>query len=151
MEAKALQFMKIQLKFNDQVIVKNIDEISNEEALIFPAGGANPANWIFGHLIFIRNSMIEILGGKAVWNNDAYTFYERGAEPKAHTGKFPEFDILKNFYSESRIILDRLLSETEYINEKDAEDLAALMLHEIYHAGQLGYMRRLLGKEGAVK
>jgi hypothetical protein len=67
MEATALEFLKIQVDFNNDVISKNIAGISNEEAMIFPDNNANPANWILGHLIFIRNAMIQVLGGDKVW------------------------------------------------------------------------------------
>ncbi len=45
MEATALEFLKIQVDFNNDVISKNIAGISNEEAMIFPDNNANPANF----------------------------------------------------------------------------------------------------------
>ena len=81
MQANALQFLKIQLQFNNEVISKNLAGISNEEAMIFPNGEVNNVNWVFGHLIFIRNAMIKILGGTPVWNDEEFSFYDRGAKP----------------------------------------------------------------------
>jgi hypothetical protein len=40
----------------------NIEGITNEEALIFPNGEANCMNWVLGHLIHIRNPLLNILG-----------------------------------------------------------------------------------------
>lgn len=150
MKDNTLQFLKIQIDFNNSVISKNISGISHKESMVFHEYEANPFNWIFGHLIFIRNTMIQVLGGKKVWKDDEFSFYNRGEIPKNHIDNI-DFDILKSYFKDSENELNRILSKTENIKPENLEDLAGLMLHEIYHAGQLGYIRRLLGKEGMIK
>ena len=151
MEATALEFLKIQFDFNSEVISKNIAGITDEESRIFHQDGANPFNWIFGHLILIRNSMIEILGGKPIWDDEDFSIYQRGEKPENHKNNFTDFDTLKSYFKDSETELNRIFKGSVDINPKNISDLSALMLHEIYHAGQLGYVRRLLGKEGAIK
>ncbi len=151
MEANTLQFLKIQFGFNSSVISKNIAGISNEESLVFPNGNANPANWVLGHLIQVRNAMISILGGNPVWNEEEFSVYNRGEKPENHVQNLTPFENLINYYKDSEKELNRIFSILKETDPKFTEDLAALMLHEIYHAGQLGYQRRLLGKEGAIK
>lgn len=151
MEATALEFLKIQVDFNNDVISKNIAGISNEEAMIFPDNNANPANWILGHLIFIRNAMIQVLGGDKVWEDEEFSFYDRGEIPLQKKEKFIEFETLKSYFKDTENELNRIFRSLEKIEPETINDLAGLMLHEIYHAGQLGYLRRILGKEGAIK
>ena len=151
MEATALEFLKIQFDFNSDVISKNIAAITNEESQMFHQNGANPLNWIFGHLILVRNSMIAIFGGTPVWNDEEFSIYKRGEKPEQHKDSFTDFETLKSYYKDSENELNRIFKSSVEINPKNISDLSALMLHEIYHAGQLGYIRRLLGKEGAIK
>lgn len=151
MQATALQFLKTQLQFNNEVISKNLAGISNEEAMIFPNGEVNNVNWVFGHLIFIRNAMIKILGGTPVLNDEEYTFYDRGAKPLEHKNEFPDFEFLKSKFEKSSEEIFSALEKMENVKPETVEDLAGLMLHEIYHAGQFGILRRILGKEGAIK
>lgn len=151
MEATALDFLKTQLKFSDEdVISKNIDGISNDEAMIFPDGNVNCVNWIMGHLIFMRNNLIQILGGKPVWDNADFKFYDRYAKPLESKDQFPDFETLKTYYKKSTTALNSAIEKTESANSADLGDLAGLMLHEIYHGGQFGILRKLLGKDGAV-
>lgn len=151
MEQSAAVFLKRQAAFNRDVLKKNLEVISSEESLVFPLGEANCANFILGHLIFIRNAMIQMLGGSPVWNNNEHLFYNRGAVPKEHLIEFLDFQTLQNFLEASNDELEKGLSTLEAMEEEQIENFAGLMLHEIYHAGQLGYLRGLLGKEGAIK
>lgn len=151
MVAKALDVLRVQSEFNNSVIKRNIEGISHEESVVFPNGETNPINWVLGHLIFVRNAMIEILGGNHIWNDDELSFYNRGEIPVQHKEKFPDFEMLKNHFNNSETELNRVINLRENIASETLEDLAALMLHEIYHAGQLGYIRRIIGKEGAIK
>ncbi|UOE42320.1 hypothetical protein MTP09_06705 [Chryseobacterium suipulveris] len=151
MKATAHEFLKIQLDFNNSVISKNISGIIHEESMVFPNGEVNCMNWVFGHLIFVRNTMIQILGGEKVWNDDEFSFYARGEKPLLHQEKFPDFETLKSYFKDTENELNHVLAKTENIKAENLEDLAALMLHEIYHSGQIGYLRRILGKEGTIK
>ena len=151
MKNTALEFLKIQIKFNNNVVTENCKGITNEEAMIFPNGNVNCANWVLGHLIFVRNALIRVLGGNAVWEDNVYSFYNRGAKPLEHVNEFVPFNSLWSYYLETQKELDRILAQSDEQESTNIEDLAGLSLHEIYHSGQLGTLRRLLGKEGAIK
>lgn len=151
MNTTALEFLKIQLDFNYDVLTKNIKGISNEEALVFPNGDVNCANWVLGHLIMVRNALIKILGGNAVWNDDEFLFYSRGEKPLEQKDNFIDFETLVSYLKDTQNELNRILAKKESLEEEHLQDLAGLSLHEIYHCGQLGTLRRLLGKEGAIK
>lgn len=94
--------------------------------------------------------MIKILGGTPVWKEDENKFYAQYAKPLEHKDELLPFEELRSALKKSQEELDSAIKKTEKLDEKNLEDLAGLMLHEIYHAGQFGYLRRILGKEGKI-
>jgi hypothetical protein len=136
---------------NYKVISMNIDGISNEEAMIFPNGEANCMNWILGHLIYIRNAFLNVLGEEPVWDNEKFSCYNRGEIPLNRKDEFVSFDELKSYLKQSQDKFETKLNSLESIDPAIINDVSGLSLHEIYHSGQFGYLRRILGKPGAIK
>ncbi|WP_172278834.1 hypothetical protein [Chryseobacterium sp. LAM-KRS1] len=153
MELKSndIEIINLQVLSNYKVILMNIDGISNEEAMVFPNGDANCMNWILGHLIYIRNAFINVLGGESVWDEEKYSCYNRGEIPLQRKDEFADFETLKSYLDETQDRLIQKISHLERINPDQVNDIATLCLHEIYHSGQFGYLRRILGKPGAIK
>ena len=77
---------------------QNIEGISHEESIIFPNGEANCLNWIFGHLIRVRNALLQMLGENPVWNNEEFSFYDRGEIPLYRKNEFANFETLKSLF-----------------------------------------------------
>ncbi|MEN4760870.1 hypothetical protein ABEG63_11100 [Chryseobacterium sp. C39-AII1] len=146
-----IEIIKIQISSNYHVISMNIEGIMNEEAMIFPNGEANCMNWILGHLIYIRNPLINILGEESVWDSEKFSCYNRGEIPLKRKDEFISFEELKSYLKQSQEKLEAKLNTIESFNPETIKDISTLCLHEIYHSGQLGYLRRILGKPGAIK
>ena len=151
MKSNAVLLLQTQIEFNQNIIEKNLNGISHQESMIFPNGESNSMNWIFGHLIFVRNSFLQIIGEKPVWNNDDFPFYNRGVKPVQLQDQFLDFETLKTYFRETQNRLNLAFEKRNDFSADYISDLAGLSLHEIYHSGQLGYIRRILGKEGAIK
>lgn len=153
METKTndIEIIKIQLTSNYKVISLNIEGITNEEAMIFPNGEANCMNWIFGHLIYIRNAFLNVLEEESVWDNEKFSCYNRGEIPLNRKDEFVTFEELKSYLKESQDKLETKLNMLEHFDPKTVEDVSVLSYHEAYHSGQIGYLRRILGKPGAIK
>jgi len=154
MEAKSNTDIKIikYLIFNNyKVILKNIIDISEEESLTFPEGEANCMNWILGHLIYIRNTFLNILGEDSVWDDDKFSCYNRGENPLDKKYELVSFEELKSYLKKSQSKFETKLNSLESIDFEIVNDISGLCLHEIYHSGQFGYLRRMLGKQGAIK
>lgn len=153
MEAKSndIEIIKYLVFSNYKVISMNIDDISNEEAMLFPNGEANCMNWILGHLIYIRNAFLNVLGEEAVWDNEKFSCYNRGETPLNRKEEFISFDQLKSYLNETQNKFESKLNSLESIDPTIVNDVSGLSLHEIYHSGQFGYLRRVLGKPGAIK
>ncbi|KMQ64736.1 hypothetical protein ACM46_10895 [Chryseobacterium angstadtii] len=153
METKSndIEIVKVQVFSNYKVILMNIEGISHEESMIFPNGEANNMNWILGHLIYIRNPFLEMLGEKPVWDSEKFSSYNRGAIPLERKDELVTFEELKSYLKESQDKLEAKLISMESFNPEMINDIAIFCLHELYHSGQLGYLRRILGKPGAIK
>ncbi len=146
-----IEIIKIQLSSNFKVISMNIDGITNEEAMIFPDGEVNCMNWILGHLIYIRNPLLNILGEDSVWDGEKFSCYNRGEIPLERKDEFVSFEELKSYLKQSQKKLEARLNSIESFNPEMIKDISTLCFHEIYHSGQLSYLRRILGKPGAIK
>ena len=153
METKSndIEIIKYMVLGNYKVISMNLEGISNEEAMIFPNGEANCMNWILGHLIYIRNAFLNVLGEDSVWDNEKFSFYNRGEIPLNRKDEFISFEELKSYLKETQDKLESKLNSLERIEPAIINDVSGLSLHEIYHSGQFGYLRRILGKPGAIK
>lgn len=150
-KSKDIEILECLVNSNYKVISMNINDVSDEESIIFPNGEANCMNWILGHLIYIRNVFLHVLGEEAVWDNDNFSFYNRGEIPLNRKDEFISFEELKSYLKESQNKLETRLASLETIDSALIDDISGLCLHEIYHNGQFGYLRRILGKQGAIK
>ena len=153
METKSndIEIIKNQVASTYYVITSNIDGITHEESMIFPNGEANCMNWILGHLIYIRNPFLNILGEESVWDSEKFSGYNRGEIALDRKDEFVNFEELKSYLKQSQDTLEVKLNSIESFKPEMIKDISTLSLHEIYHSGQLGYLRRILGKPGAIK
>ena len=146
-----IEIIKIQAFSNYKVISMNLEGITHEESMIFPNGDANCMNWILGHLIYIRNAFLNILGEESVWDNEKFSAYNRGEMPLHRKDELINFEELKSYLKNSQDKLESAFNKLEKINSENINDVAVLSFHEAYHSGQLGYLRRILGEPGAIK
>jgi len=146
-----IELIKNQVVSNYQVISLNIEGITHEESMIFPNGEANCMNWILGHLIHIRNPFLNILGEESVWDSEKFFCYNRGEIPLNRKDEFVNFEDLKSYLKQSQDGLEAKLNTVNSFKSEMVKDISTLSLHEIYHSGQLGYLRRILGKPGVIK
>lgn len=150
-------------EYNNFVINANTDGVTNEESLQQPQTSGNCMNWVLGHIVRYRNDILKYAGGEVVMDAATVPLYDNGSAPITSDANAAPFDKLLAHYRESH---ERLKARFEVMNyarlDQDAGDpgapgktvgqmLAGLMFHEAYHAGQLGVLRRVIGKEGALK
>lgn len=153
MEAKSneITLVQHQVSVTYKVISINIEGITHEESMIFPNGEANCMNWVLGHLIDVRNGLLHILGEDLVWNGEPFSAYKRGVIALEKKDEFVDFEELKSYLQKSQEKLEAKLNTLDRFNPENINDIATLCFHENYHSGQLGYIRRLLGKSGGIK
>lgn len=144
------------------VVNKNHGGITHRESLVSPQAEGQTFNWVLGHIVRTRNEILELIGKKSLYPRNKFEVYS----PKGFTAeKAVHVEELKNCFNALQSELEegvRSLS-AEKLHEPaslrpggDSTDtvgsvLATVFWHEAYHAGQLGIIRRVVGKEGVIK
>lgn len=138
-----------------------VQDITHEESLAQPGPNGNCINWILGHLIRVNDNIMRLLGQNPL---GGFERYERGGAPIKNGEGAADFSKLLQAWDESTrrideglsgITLDALdrpapFSPTGNPNETVRSLLTTLLFHQSYHTGQLGMLRRIAGKPGAI-
>jgi uncharacterized damage-inducible protein DinB len=151
-----------QLKIAQGAALRNLDGVTHEESIVRPASGANDANWVVGHMIAVRNRILPAVGESPVWDEARIAPYVTTSTADI-TGRLP-FDELRAALIASH---DRLTAGIARLDDaalahkapfspgNNPEEtvqslLTGIVVHESYHAGQIGMLRREMGKDGAI-
>lgn len=134
-------------------VTKNVADLEPGDDMVEVPNGGNSFNWILGHIVWWRNEMIELAGGARPWKDGVGGQYRgnpgerrpKSFDPATAMG-LPE---LKEAYNECGRRLENIL-DSNTVDSETQRRLLALLGHEIYHAGQLGVLRLLAGREGAL-
>ncbi len=122
------------------------------------ANGVASAAWILGHLVTARRRLVRLVGGDLQADPIWEQYYARGGPgAKAHLG-WPELE--EAFRSADQALKaafqqlddwDRPTTNPALGMEQPLEQvLAFLYMHECYHLGQIGIIRKLHGLPGAL-
>jgi len=155
--------LKGQFAVSGYVTLKNIEGVDHEDSLAQPKPAGNCANWVLGHMVKARNGTLGVLGQKPFASGDKFAAY--GNEPIRKKEQALPWNELVDLFKSSQAPLEKALetvktedlakpasfSPTGNPNETVGSLLASLAFHEAYHAGQLGLLRRLGGREGTVR
>lgn len=143
---------------NHRVLEMNTGGVSHDESLQHPAPGGNCMNWVLGHIVASRNSLLELAGEEPVWSEEEAAPYARGSDGLRDSSQArPLAGILADLGRAQERLLARLGRMSDNDLAAPAGDgtigsqLAFFHFHEAYHAGQVGLLRRLLGKEGTIR
>lgn len=152
------EFLATLFGLNIQVLKINTQGLTHEQSLIQPKPAGNCLNWILGHIAVTRDQALGLLGEKPGWSDSDKALYIRGSKPMTDAGKALPMEKLMADIERSQVtLLSALMRQTpETLAANDgqgslAEKIAMLHFHEAYHTGQVGLMRRLLGKDGAIR
>jgi uncharacterized damage-inducible protein DinB len=149
-----------QFNFNQHTLLKSLGDVTHEESLQSPQPAGNCLNWVLGHLIATRAYLIATHGGEPLLSEEECKPYlqEPGSYSKASAKSLDE---LERLLSESFERVNETLKQTEPTMNNPAEGKSFIrdgetvgdrigyyVCHEAYHCGQIGLLRRLLGKPG---
>lgn len=145
------------------IALRNLEGVSHSESLTAPQPGGNCLNWVVGHLLASRSKLLELLGQQRIWNAEEVAVYERGSEPIGPDNARPFEELRDAYQSSQEALLDGLrtvprerLSEPAPFSPGGRQDesfgslLALFAVHEAYHVGQTGVLRRIAGHPGAM-
>ena len=148
-------------RFSSGVVRLNIQDITDWDSKCTPQEGINSMLWILGHIVATRRSMLKLLGAEMHWTLDDAKVFSRLPEERENATPKSWSEVLEGLDDSRKRVNTALQSfekfdqlapgeKTMTDNETYGDRLAFLFAHETYHAGQLGIIRRLLGKEGKI-
>lgn len=143
------------------VAARCADGISHEESLALPGSQGNCMNWVLGHLIRVYDNVMPLLQQTPL---GGFERYERGGAPIKNGDEAMDFKELLQAWDESSRRIDEGLSAitserldqaapfspTNNPNETVRSLLTTILFHQSYHTGQMGLLRRLAGRPGAI-
>lgn len=149
-------------QFNQLTLDRNLAGITHDESMQIPHGTDNGINWILGHLIATRARMLTFLGAEPFWTAEQIELYQ----PESRARFLQQPAALEELQTALRQSLANLESGLAAFESRFGESTGRkplfgdvetalhrtmyLACHEAYHAGQIGLIRRLLGKPGAL-
>lgn len=137
---------------NTWLIHHQVDGISERASLLLPPFPTNSLNWILGHIVWRRNSVLDVLGLPPLWNEDIAVVYQSGSEPLTSPARARPFSALLAELDQSQHALKTALQQADDANldavvENDRgakrviEHLQGFHWHETLHVGQLEILR----------
>lgn len=146
----------ITLEYN--VVKRETEGLSHQDALIQPETGGNCMNWILGHLVDNQLNVLKLLNQAPPIKQEELSNYQRESEPITEDG--PHVIPLERLLQYHKLVHEAVISCLEVVDEKDFqrkiqhrdEEVSVgwrflfLHFHFTYHLGQLEHLRRLAGK-----
>lgn len=150
----------VQHELGAQVFAGNTAGLTHDESLVSPPGGGNCVNWILGHLVKSRNDELGLLGKTPVFPPEKFERYNNGRPPITDAAEALDLKELCDDFAALQAPLVAALrtvepeilarpvpdSPTGNPNETVGSMITAIAFHEAYHLGQIGLLRRTLGK-----
>ena len=160
-----VRVLRHQVRAIHRVLKMNVDGLTQEESLIQPQPGGNCLNWNVGHLLHVYDQILPMLGQSPVLGVDTLQRYGRGTAHIQNAAEALDLTRLMTAWDEAaqrmEAGLERLTPEVldqpaPWSPRNDPEEtvgslLSIVFFHQAYHTGQTGLLRRMAGKEGALK
>lgn len=162
MKTATTRLAAAQFGFNGFIAAKNTAGVTHEESLVAAPNGHN-MNWVLGHVVAVRCRFLPGVGQESPWTEEQARPYRRGIPFEDATEHLPFEEVVRAFDLTQERILAGLAAVTEEELEKpapfspgpQAETLGSLLatmtIHDAYHLGQTGILRKVCGKEGALR
>ena len=149
MEKLQISMLNYSLKFNRMLYEKGVKDLEQKDSLKAPSDLINSPNWIFGHVVATRSDLLKKMEIESNIPEEFLNAYRRGSKRITPDTAFDIKDIDGYFIKTDHKLVELLeeKSSIEKLNTEVAEMILSYFLHEAYHLGQVGLVRRFLGKE----
>jgi hypothetical protein len=148
------------LRTNDSLVERTFQGVAEKDEWKRPTPQSNPMLWIFGHMVQTRVALLKLLGESfdTGWGD----LFVRGAaldDPSRYPGRGAvegtSRDLNARLYAKLAAITEAELTQPAPRPSTPAvktlgDQLSFLTMHDTYHVGQLGYVRKALGLPGVV-
>lgn len=153
-----------QIEFTYNVFQTNTTGIDHATSLKQPGDSGNCINWIGGHILAARQTLMLLFDQPEIWDLDARKRYGRGSDPILREGEGRNWDEIVAEFAKSQdqvragfaAATPEMLAaplppdRNPFELENAGQMVAGLCFHEAYHVGQLGLARRLIGLDSAI-
>jgi len=140
-----------------RVIKRQLEGVTHEESLVQPPFRGNCLNWVLGHIVVSRATVLTTLGEIPPWSEAEAAHYQRNSDPITSAEQALPLAHLQALLedSQTRILAGLARVTAEYLagkldEETRAEHIAFSNWHETYHVGQLELLRQLAGKDDKI-
>ncbi|MCG8459271.1 MAG: DinB family protein [Holophagales bacterium] len=153
----------VQLNVAAWMLRSNLEGLTHDDSMAQPRPAGNCINWILGHVVGARDLIAELIGAEGVLDDQTRQRYGRGSEPITDSAPKTFDELLEAFQASHEGLLEGFESISEGSltakapfspagneNETIESLLASLMIHESYHIGQVGVVRRVIGRSGVL-
>ena len=161
----AIQPLISQFELAQWALETNLEGLTNEDSLRPPQPGGNTLNFVLGHVMGARDGILKALGRRPVWDDETANRYLQDGEALVASGKAVPLGRLLSDLERAHhevvaalkdVSADVLAAKAPFSPSGNPQEtigslLASFAFHEAYHVGQLGLLRRLCGKAGAIK
>lgn len=141
------------LEFNRRAFLANVEEMSHAESLQLVPGLEKSVNWLVGHIIEYRNHMLDQVKMPHVGPEGLTELYAQGTDGHSPGGKGHSFEVLLEAFETAQLRLtaglDKLYAGPE-VPEETLIRLNRYIAHEMYHVGQIGLIRKMMGKDSRI-
>jgi len=150
-----------QFQFDQMTLDRLLADVSQADSLRVVQPADKSINWLLGHIVSARAKLLGILGMELPWKEEIMGIYGGPDAPPFAASSAKPLSDLRALLNESLRTLDETLRKNEAMLEQPCDGLphvssggtiadrvGAFACHEAYHVGQIGLMRRLMGKPG---
>ena len=154
-------------EFSYMGINRNLADLTHADSVFIPEPSGNCINWVLGHIISARGMQLLLTGaGAPIFSEAEGAVFARGSAALKSGDQGLDLDRLRSALAESqKKLVPALQGLSDEALAADVPEkfkrppltgslgdaLARLCYHEGYHNGQIGLLRRLAGKESAIK
>jgi uncharacterized damage-inducible protein DinB len=160
-----IELWRLQARMARDVVNINTQGLSHEESLVEPQPAGNRLNWVLGHLMSTYDGFLPLLKQEPVIGTAALRRYARGAPPLENPADALDFRTLLEGWNQAsdRVdaglatlepgILDQPVTNSPSGNPDETVRslITTVMFHQAYHAGQTAVLRRIAGRQGAIR
>lgn len=131
---------------------KNLEGISHAESIAQLHPECNTINWLAGHIVFVRDQILIQLNESPLCTDTSFaSIYNRGTKHFDPADAAPIEQLFALFEAGQTKIIAALERPDEQLPSLEVlTKVNFYAFHEAYHIGQLGILRKMLGKNGAL-
>lgn len=142
-----------QYRRNTSIVERQCKGLTHEQALFQAPYNINCMNWVVGHILVGRDSVLNRLGATPIFTEFSGTYLRESEKITADGPGVAPLDVLITLMIQSGQQLEDALADADEIlfQEEDDEEHTLLskirfdLWHETYHAGQTDLLRQISG------